>query len=89
MKKIVLGFSLMIVAAGLQAQNSLSVLSIDNSVWGSAEATLLQTVGTIENTNGLGPIAVRAERITIDTIPGTQNYFCWEQCYEPPISISP
>jgi hypothetical protein len=89
MKKIVLGFSLMIAAAGLQAQNSLSVLSIDNAVWGSAEVTLMQTVGTVENTNGLGPIAVRAERITIDTIPGTQNYFCWEQCYEPPISISP
>ncbi|MBC8523429.1 T9SS type A sorting domain-containing protein [PVC group bacterium] len=49
----------------------------------------MQSIGTIENTNGTVPIAVRAERITIDTVPGTQNYFCWEQCYEPPTSISP
>jgi hypothetical protein len=89
MKKIALILSAVFIIAGLQAQNSLSILTIETNVWGSVETTLMQSAGTIENTNGTAPIAVRAERITIDTVPGTQNYFCWEQCYEPPTSVSP
>ncbi len=89
MKKIVLTLSALFVLAGLQAQNSLSILTLETDVWGSVETSIMQSIGTIENTNGTAAIAVRAERITIDTVPGTQNYFCWEQCYEPPTSISP
>ena len=89
MKKIILTLCSIALAGGLQAQNSLTVTSIDNIQWGSVETNLMQAEGTVENTNGSVPIAIRAERITIDTVPGTQNYFCWEQCYEPPTSISP
>ena len=89
MKKIVLTLSAIVLLFGAQAQNSLSILALDLNVWGSVETSIMQSIGTVENSNGSGPIAVRAERITVDTVPGTQNYFCWEQCYEPPTSISP
>ena len=89
MKKVVLSFFSMIVVTGLFAQNSLTIPSLNLNPWGSVETTIMQSIGTVENTNGTTPLAVRAERITVDTVPGTQNYFCWEQCYEPPTSISP
>lgn len=89
MKKIILTIAVLAGAFGLHAQNSLTITSLERNVWGSVETTVMQSVGTVENTNGAAAIAVRAERITIDTIPGTQNYFCWEQCYEPPTSVSP
>ncbi|MGB1317795.1 MAG: T9SS type A sorting domain-containing protein [Flavobacteriales bacterium] len=88
MKKIILSLGLLATIGGVQAQ-SLTITHIDNSMWGSVETTLMQAEGTIENTNGSAPIAVRVERITIDTVPGTQNYFCWEQCYEPATNVSP
>lgn len=89
MKKLLLSFALIASGLSVLAQNSLTIASLDRTVWGSVEETIMQTVGSIENTNGSGPIDVRVQRITVDTVPGTQNYFCWEQCYEPPTSISP
>lgn len=89
MKRIVLSLFTVALCSGAFAQNSLTLLSVDDFVWGSIEDNLLQAEGTVENTNGSAPIAVRVERITIDTVPGSQNYFCWEQCYEPPTSVSP
>jgi len=62
---------------------------MDTYVWGSVDAGILQGEGTVENTNGASAVDVRVKRITVDTVPGSQNYFCWEQCYEPPTSISP
>lgn len=88
MKKLILSVSFLFAAAGLLAQNSLTIPSLERNVWGAADE-LMQSIGTIENTNGAGPIDVRVERITVDTVPGSQNYFCWEQCYEPPVSVSP
>jgi hypothetical protein len=89
MKRPLLSVFAMMFASALFAQNSLTLPSIDDFVWGSINDNLIQAEGTVENTNGSSPIDVRVERITIDTVPGTQNYFCWEQCYEPPTSISP
>lgn len=89
MKRIILSLFTVALCSGAIAQNSLTLLSVDDFVWGSIEDNLLQAEGTVENTNGSMPIDVRVERITIDTVPGSQNYFCWEQCYEPPTSVSP
>ncbi|MFM1876723.1 MAG: hypothetical protein RL266_2460 [Bacteroidota bacterium] len=89
MKKLLLSFVFVSAGIGAVAQNSLSIVSLNRSVWGSVEQSIMQSEGTIENTNGSAPIAVRVERITVDTVPGSQNYFCWEQCYEPPTSVSP
>ncbi|MCB0755898.1 MAG: T9SS type A sorting domain-containing protein [Flavobacteriales bacterium] len=89
MKRLLLSAFAVMIASATFAQNSLTIPSIDDFVWGSIEDNLIQAEGTVENTNGSGPIDVRVQRITIDTVPGSQNYFCWEQCYEPPTSISP
>lgn len=89
MKKTLLAIVFLALTGAVSAQSSLSILSLDNMVWGSIEQGLLQVEGTIENTNGSAPINVKVRRITVDTVPGTQNYFCWEQCYEPPVSESP
>jgi len=34
-------------------------------------------------------VSVKVERITLDTVPGSMNQFCWVQCFAPWISISP
>ena len=68
---------------------SLTIPSLNVTPWGSIETSVIQSQGTVENTNGSSSINVKVKRITMDTIPGTQNYFCWEQCYEPPTSVSP
>lgn len=88
MKRILL-FAFVLTTTTVFGQSSLSILNIETMVWGSVEDNLLQTTGTVENTNGSAPIDVRVMRITEDTVPGTDNYFCWEQCYEPPVSVSP
>lgn len=88
MKRLLLA-ALVLTNTAVFAQSSLSVLNLETMVWGSVDQNLLQTTGTVENTNGSAPIDVRVMRITEDTVPGTDNYFCWEQCYEPPVSVSP
>lgn len=35
------------------------------------------------------PLEVRVQRTNLTTIDGSLNYFCWELCYTPPVSISP
>lgn len=88
MKKI-----LLVVFAGLivniSFSQSLTIASLDLNPWGSVQSSLIQTQGSIENTSGDGTLDVKARRITVDTVPGTENYFCWDQCYEPPTSESP
>ncbi|MBK9291344.1 MAG: T9SS type A sorting domain-containing protein [Bacteroidetes bacterium] len=34
------------------------------------------------------PVEVRAKRIIVDTIPGTENYLCWVQCFPPNVDVS-
>lgn len=33
-------------------------------------------------------IDVRAKRMIIDTVPGTENYLCWVQCFPPNVDVS-
>ncbi|MCB9186187.1 MAG: T9SS type A sorting domain-containing protein [Flavobacteriales bacterium] len=89
MKRILLLICVVLAGFGTNAQNSLSILNLNTMVWGSVDQSIVQTEGTIENTNGSAPINVKVMRMTIDTVPGTDNYFCWDQCYEPPVSVSP
>lgn len=90
MKQSLLSMCLFVaVTLGVTAQNNLTIPSLDLNVWGSAEVSLMQTDGTVENTFGAVPIDVKVRRITVDTVPGTENYFCWEQCYIPSTNVSP
>lgn len=67
---------------------SISILSLNRSPWGDMNETIIQSQGLIENSSS-NTLDVKVRRITEDTVPGTQNYFCWEQCYEPQVSESP
>lgn len=86
-RKVILLNMFMVIGLSGFAQ-SLSVASLDRNVWSSVEETVSQSVGVIENV-GSSTIAVKVRRITVDTVPGTQNYFCWEQCYIPSTNVSP
>lgn len=33
-------------------------------------------------------VDVRAKRIIVDTVPGTENYLCWVQCFPPNVNVS-
>lgn len=88
-KTILTSLTLLFAVTITSAQNSLSILNLDRGPWGSTEQSIIQSQGTVENTNGSTAIDVAVRRITIDTVPGTLNYFCWEQCYEPPTDVSP
>jgi hypothetical protein len=88
MKKLILIVFAGLVASATFAQ-SLTIASLDLNPWGSIQTSVIQSQGSIENTNGDGALNVKVRRITVDTVSGTENYFCWEQCYEPPTSESP
>ncbi len=75
--------------SGASAQGSLTVLNLDLNPWGSAEQSIIQANGSVENTYGTSALDVKVRRITVDTVPGTENYFCWEQCYNPATDESP
>jgi len=74
--------------AGVFAQSSLSIVYLNRDVWGNIDANYIQAAGTVENvSNQTVEIKVRAQEISI--ISGTLNYFCWAQCYEPGVMLSP
>jgi hypothetical protein len=89
MRTIVTAILMTLTVVGASAQNSLSILDLNLTPWGSVDESIIQSQGLIENTNGSGDIEVLVKRITVDTVPGSQNYFCWAQCYEPITSVSP
>lgn len=88
MKKLIL-IALISHFVGAAFAQSLTIASLDLNPWGSVQTSVIQSQGSIENTSGAGALDVKVKRITVDTVPGTENYFCWEQCYEPPTSESP
>ncbi|MBI1287913.1 MAG: T9SS type A sorting domain-containing protein [Flavobacteriales bacterium] len=79
---------LSILGMNVQAQNNLSISSLDRNPWGAVNASVIQTDGVIEN-SGSNDIEVMVRRTIVDTVPGSQNYFCWVQCYEPQTEVSP
>jgi len=74
--------------AGVSAQSSLSIVYLNSNVWGNTDANYIQAAGTVENISNQTIVAkVRAQEISI--VPGSLNYFCWAQCYEPGVLLSP
>ncbi|MCF8257181.1 MAG: T9SS type A sorting domain-containing protein [Flavobacteriales bacterium] len=75
-------------ASGAIAQNSLTVVSMPQEVWGNTDASFIQAAGGVENISGSAvEVKVRSQEVSI--VPGTLNYFCWAQCYEPGVTLSP
>jgi hypothetical protein len=85
-------FYLIIALLGLSpmvlAQSSLSIVSLQRDVWGNTDAQYIQSAGSVENVSDQSVVVkVRMEEILI--VPNTLNYFCWAQCYEPGVLVSP
>lgn len=99
MKKILLlSFSFIILTIGLYSQS----LTIIYNGAPLSDGDTVQINGELPNiafyeivsharvkNNTDREVSVKAERITIDTIPGSMNQFCWVQCFAPWISVSP
>lgn len=75
-------------ATGAIAQNSLTIVSMPQEVWGNTDAAYIQAPGAVENTSG-SAVEVKVRSTEVSVIPGTLNYFCWAQCYEPGVTLSP
>lgn len=89
MRKLLLTISMGVLGLGVSAQSSLTITSLDLFPTGLVNDGIIQSEGVIENTNGGGDIDVYVRRYTIDTVAGSQNYFCWGQCFEPGTDVSP
>lgn len=70
------------------SQSSLSIVSWPGEGWGNTDANYIQVAGGVENISSLEiEVKVRAEEI--DVVSGALHYFCWAQCYEPGVMVSP
>jgi hypothetical protein len=88
MRRIIL-FSILAMHAYVAAgQSSLNITSLQSEAWGNTDALYIQATGVVENVSG-SSVAVKVRATEIDVVPGTLNYFCWAQCYEPGITVSP
>jgi len=81
-------FAICCLAFQWAAAQSISIVELDLNPSGDVNESLIQSQGLVENTSA-NTLDVKVRRITVDTVPGTQNYFCWVQCYEPETSQSP
>lgn len=91
MRKFSTFFTLAIAvfAAGVAiAQTDLEAIEPQTLVTGTTADALLTEGFDIRN-NSSETINVKVRRFVIEEVPGTYNYFCWEQCYTPPVSVSP
>jgi len=86
--KRILSALLIASATGAIAQNSLTIVSMPQEVWGNTDAAYIQAPGSVENTSG-SAVEVKVRSTEVSVIPGTLNYFCWAQCYEPGVTLSP
>jgi len=85
MKRLLLLSGWLILPFCIQAQ-SLQVLNAQANVSGDGSTTL-EAHADIKNTSSTDKI-VRCERTQVNTASGHQTYFCWDECYAPPTSIS-
>lgn len=78
---ILLGFS------GLKAQ-SIQPINPPEVVYGTLDDNLLTVNFDVRNTSDVN-MNVYAKRVETSVLEGTQNYFCWFQCYSPSTDVSP
>lgn len=74
--------------SAIWAQSSLSIAALEREAWGNSTSSTIQAGGTIENISGQS-VEVKVSSEEISVIAGTLNYFCWAQCYEPGVTVSP
>lgn len=77
-----------LLALPVLAQSSLSIVSWPGEGWGNTDANYIQVAGGIENVSSV-EVEVKVVAEEIDIVPGALHYFCWAQCYEPGVLLSP
>lgn len=77
-----------LLALPVLAQSSLSIVSWPGEGWGNTDANYIQVAGGIENISSV-EVEVKVVAEEIDIVPGALHYFCWAQCYEPGVLLSP
>ena len=94
MKKILLALTFFYLGTIIAFTQSLS-LSLGSQVYNNGDTYIM--VDTSANhvmtsymwitNNSNADIKVVVKKVIIDTIPGTENYFCWTSCYIPTIYV--
>lgn len=87
MKKVYLMLGALLVAACVFGQ-SISIVSADENPYAGSEDFVVNAYATIKNV-GSSAIDVRVKRVEEDVIDGTLNYFCWKNCYDTSVYVSP
>lgn len=97
MKKKLLTFALTALTMGISAQNfSLtypggSIPDGGSVIFSTDEDTPITSGEKLifVHNNGSSDALVKCKKTIIDTIAGTQNMFCWGQCFGPATEVSP
>lgn len=84
--KLIIAVLLLTNVASAQA-----LLQFENppaTVEGSIDEAVLQATFGVTNVSSQ-TVSITVEREELEIVEGTMNYFCWEQCYSPEVSVSP
>ncbi|MCF8330990.1 MAG: T9SS type A sorting domain-containing protein [Bacteroidales bacterium] len=97
MKKIILTLSFLISAIAFISAQSLSLWHQQNEIINGDEITIFgdsTSTNTIyayvdvkNNTNS--DVDVKVKKVEMSLVQGSQNFFCWQQCYTPATYVSP
>lgn len=85
MKKILLALLIPSVAWA----QSLTLSNVERSVWGSAEPGTIITSEAVVTNSSSSQMNVKVSSQDLTVLGGTVNYFCWGQCFEPGVFVSP
>ncbi len=80
-------FFILLSIVGLKAQ-SIQAINAPEVVYGSVNDDLLTTTFDVQNTSNIN-MNVYAKRVENSVLEGTENYFCWFQCYSSSTDVSP
>jgi hypothetical protein len=87
MNKIYAAFIASILSLGLAAQG-FTLVDIVNNISGSADMSELElSRANVLNTSE-EEIGVRVRKIEVSVVEGSENYFCWNACFEPTVFAS-
>ncbi len=95
MKRILLLFTLAYFGTLVAFAQSLS-LSYETTQYANGDMityTSTSTASTIVShmwvsNNSANDVVVRVKKIELDTVPGSENYYCWTSCYLPMVYVS-
>lgn len=97
MRKFILTLSLVILAASLTFAQSIGLSINQNAINNGDEVTIYGDSATsttiyahIDVTNNTGSdLDIKVKKVEMSLVSGSQNFFCWGQCYTPATYVSP